>query len=188
MATELTKQEQAILLNIAREAITSQLRTGKPLEPVRKEESLQQRRGCFVTLSQDDQLRGCLGTFTSERPLFSEIAIMAVAAATEDPRFYPMQAEDLDNFSIEISVLSPLRKAKEPDEIIVGLHGIYLEKEGQRGVLLPQVATEHQWDREAFLQHTCLKAGLEKDAWQAADCALYFFTAQIFREAACQHS
>lgn len=108
---------------------------------------------------------------------------MAVAAATEDPRFYPMQAEDLDNFSIEISVLSPLHKTKNPSDIIVGLHGIYLEKDGQRGVLLPQVAVEQHWDRERFLQHTCHKAGLPKDAWQSEDCDIYLFTAQIMKEA-----
>lgn len=182
MGAALTKQDQTILLAIAREAITSQLRTGTLIEPECKEESLNQQRGCFVTLSQDGQLRGCLGTFTSERPLCREVAIMAVAAATEDPRFYPMRAKDLDNFSIEISVLSTLYKTKEPSDIIVGEHGIYLEKDGQRGVLLPQVAIEQQWDRESFLQHTCQKAGLPKDAWQAADCDIYLFTAQIMKE------
>lgn len=182
MGTALTKQEQTLLLGIAREAITSYLRTGTLIEPECKEESLNQQRGCFVTLSQDGQLRGCLGTFTSERPLCKEVAVMAVAAATEDPRFYPMKAEDLDNFSVEISVLSPLRKTKDPGDVIVGMHGIYLEKDGQRGVLLPQVAVEQQWDRESFLQHTCHKAGLATDAWQAEDCDIYLFTAQIMKE------
>ncbi len=186
MGTALTKQEQITLLSIAREAITSHLSTGTLIEPECKEDALNQQRGCFVTLSQEGQLRGCLGTFTSNRPLCQEVAIMAVAAATEDPRFYPMRVEDLDNFSIEISVLSPLRKTNEPTDIIVGLHGIYLEKEGQRGVLLPQVAVEHQWDRESFLQHTCHKAGLDKDAWQAEDCDIYLFTAQIMKEACLQ--
>ncbi len=183
MGTPLTKQEQAVLLGIARDAITSYLRTGTLLEPMRDEESLNQQRGCFVTLSQAGQLRGCIGTFTSERPLCREVAVMAGAAATEDPRFYPMRKDDLDTFSIEISVLSPLRKTKDPAEIIVGLHGIYLEQDGQRGVLLPQVAIEQQWDRETFLQHTCYKAGLAKDAWRAAGCDIYLFTAQIMKEA-----
>lgn len=182
MGTPLTKQEQAVLLGIARDAITSYLRSGTIIEPVQEEESLNQHLGCFVTLSQAGQLRGCIGTFTSERPLCREVAVMAVAAATGDPRFYPMGKEDLDNFSIEISVLSPLRKTKDPTEIIVGLHGIYLEQDGQRGVLLPQVAVEQQWDRETFLQKTCYKAGLSKDAWQAANCDIYLFTAQIMTE------
>lgn len=183
MGTALTKQEQTILLGIAREAIISHLQTGRLIEPECKEASLNQHRGCFVTLSQEGQLRGCLGTFSSDRPLCREVAVMAVAAATEDPRFYPMRIEDLDNFSVEISVLSPLRKTTEPAEIVVGVHGIYLEKDGQRGVLLPQVAVEQQWDRERFLQHTCRKAGLEQDAWQADDCDIYLFTAQIMKEA-----
>jgi uncharacterized protein len=183
MGTPLTKQEQAVLLGIARDAITSYLRTGVLGEPTHESESLNQHLGCFVTLSQADQLRGCIGTFTSQRPLCKEVAVMAVAAATEDPRFYPMGKDDLDNFSIEISVLSPLRKTKDPAEIIVGRHGIYLEQDGQRGVLLPQVAIEQQWDRETFLQHTCYKAGLAKDAWQKAGCDIYLFTAQIMKEA-----
>lgn len=186
MGTPLTKQEQAVLLGIARNAITSYLRTGTIVEPTREEKALNQHLGCFVTLTQADQLRGCIGTFTSERPLCKEVAVMAVTAATEDPRFYPMREDDLDNFSIEISVLSPLRKTKDPAEIIVGVHGIYLEKDGQRGVLLPQVAIEQQWDRETFLQHTCYKAGLKKNDWQTADCNIYLFTAQIMREADCQ--
>ncbi len=183
MGTPLTKQEQTVLLDIARDAITSYLRSGTIVEPVRQETSLNQHLGCFVTLSQAGQLRGCIGTFTSQRPLCKEVSIMAVTAATEDPRFYPMDKDDLDNFSIEISVLSPLRKTNNPAEILVGRHGIYLEKDGQRGVLLPQVAIEQRWDREAFLQHACHKAGLEKDDWQAADCDIYLFTAQIIREA-----
>jgi hypothetical protein len=183
MGTPLTKQEQAVLLGIARDTLTSYLRTGTIIEPAQEEEALNQHLGCFVTLSQADQLRGCIGTFTPERPLCKEVAVMAVAAATKDPRFYPMGKDDLDNFSCEISVLSPLRKTIDPAEIIVGLHGIYLEKDGQRGVLLPQVAVEHQWDLEVFLQHTCRKAGLEKDDWKAADCDIYLFTAQIMREA-----
>ena len=183
MGTPLTKQEQAVLLGIVRDAITSYLRTGVLVEPTHEAESLNQHRGCFVTLSQAGQLRGCIGTFTSQRPLCKEVAVMAVAAATEDPRFYPMGKDDLDNFSIEISVLSPLRKAKDPAEIIVGRHGIYLEQDGQRGVLLPQVAIEQQWDRETFLQHTCYKAGLAKDSWQKAGCDIYLFTAQIMKEA-----
>lgn len=182
MDQPLTRDEQKILLGIAREAITRYLRDGIRIEATCEEANLNQRRGCFVTLAQDDQLRGCIGTFVSEKPLCGEVAAMAIAAATADPRFYPMRKEDLDNFSIEISVLSPLRKTDDPQEIVVGLHGIYLEKDGQRGVLLPQVAVEQGWDREAFLQHTCYKAGLPKEAWRAEDCTIYLFSAQIMKE------
>jgi len=104
---------------------------------------------------------------------------MAVAAATRDPRFYPMKLEDLENFYLEISVLTPLHKISSPEEIIVGEHGIYLEKNFSRGVLLPQVAVEHGWDRETFLRQTCLKAGLHEDAWLEG-AELSIFSAEVF--------
>ena len=107
---------------------------------------------------------------------------MAQASATKDPRFYPLKETDLENFSLEISVLSPLQKIEEIDEIEVGKHGIYIEKSFYRGVLLPQVALEHNWDRLTFLQQTCLKAGLPTDAWQADDADIYVFSAQVFGE------
>jgi hypothetical protein len=104
---------------------------------------------------------------------------MAISAATHDPRFYPMKPDDLQDFSLEISVLSPLRKIASPEEIEVGTHGIYLEKNFCRGVLLPQVAVEHRWDRETFLRQACIKAGLRPDDWKdGAD--IYIFSAQIF--------
>ncbi len=144
--------------------------------------ALNLRKGCFVTIKQRDHLRGCIGNFQSELPLFREVAEMAVASATKDPRFYPMREEDLANFTLEISVLSPLRKVENIEEIEVGRHGIYLEKGYYRGVLLPQVAIEHGWDRETFLKQTCLKAGLPTNAWTAEDTEIYLFSAQIFGE------
>ncbi len=182
MTRPLTRQEQVRLLGIAREAIHRYLSHGTLLEPTCEEDALTQHRGVFVTLTQNGELRGCIGTFFSNRPLCQEVAIMAIAAAAEDPRFYPMDKSDLGNFAVEISVLSPLHKTEDPLEIKVGEHGIYLEQGGQRGVLLPQVAVEHHWDRETFLQNTCTKAGLAKDAWQNPDCDIYLFTAQILKE------
>jgi uncharacterized protein len=93
-----------------------------------------------------------------------------------------LREEDLDNFNLEISVLSPLHKVDDVEEIEVGRHGIYLEKGFYRGVLLPQVATEHGWDRETFLKQTCLKAGLPTDAWEAEDAEIYIFSADVFGE------
>lgn len=182
MDKELNAKEQAILLAIAHKAIESYVRTGQTYNEPREEKTLNRRNGCFVTIKQDDRLRGCIGNFQSELPLFKEVAEMAVASATKDPRFYPMKEEDLDAFQIEISVLSPLHKIEDIAEIEVGKHGIYLEKGYYRGVLLPQVATEHAWDRETFLKQTCLKAGLPTDAWQGEDAAIYIFSAQIFGE------
>jgi len=179
---ELTPKEKACLLAIARQAIDKWVRAGEDYVEPREEKSLNVRSGCFVTIKQNDQLRGCIGNFQSEQPLFKEVAEMARASATKDPRFYPMKAGDLDNFSIEISVLSPLHKIDDIEEIIVGKHGIYLEKGYYRGVLLPQVATEHKWDRNTFLRQTCIKAGLSTEAWKSEDAEIYIFTAQIFGE------
>jgi len=178
----LSENDASILLEIARTAITSLVNKQDYQPTPREEKALNQRSGCFVTIKQGGQLRGCIGNFQSERPLFIEIADMAVASASKDPRFHPLEADELNNFSLEISVLSPLEKIEDVELIEVGTHGIYLEKNFSRGVLLPQVATEYGWDRLTFLQQTCLKAGLSKDAWQEADTDIYIFSAQIIKE------
>lgn len=182
MERQLNDQEKQILLAIARQAILRAVEAGEDYIEPREEKALNQRNGCFVTIKQNGQLRGCIGNFQSELPLFKEVAMMARASATNDPRFYPMSSADLENFILEISVLSPLHKIESFDEIEVGKHGIYIEKSFYRGVLLPQVATEHGWDRDTFLKQTCLKAGLPTDAWQAPDADIYIFSAQIFGE------
>jgi AmmeMemoRadiSam system protein A len=178
----LSENEATVLLSIARETITS-LVLGQEYRPEpREEKALNERSGCFVTIKQNGDLRGCIGSFQSERPLFLEVAGMAAASASKDPRFHPMEEGELDNFSLEISVLSPLQKIEKIEEIEVGVHGIYLEKNFSRGVLLPQVATDHNWDRTTFLQQTCLKAGLPTDSWQGYDAEIYIFSAQIIKE------
>lgn len=182
MEKELNDHEKSTLLAIARQAIETCVRTGSFNAEPREEMALNRRNGCFVTIKQRGQLRGCIGNFQSEHPLFREVAEMAVASATKDPRFYPMKEEDITDFALEISVLSPLRKIDNIQEIEVGRHGIYLEKGFYRGVLLPQVATEHGWDRETFLKQTCLKAGLPTNAYAAEDAGIYVFSAQIFGE------
>ena len=158
------------------------MRSGETFVEPREEKALNARNGCFVTISQNGQMRGCIGNFQSKLPLFKEVAEMAIASATKDPRFFPMKEEDLDHFEVEISVLSPLQKIEDPEEIEVGTHGIYLEKGYYRGVLLPQVASEHGWDRLTFLNQTCVKAGLPTDAWEAEDAEIYIFSAQVFSE------
>ncbi len=170
------------LLNIAREAIVHLLK-GEKYTPIEQAEpALNQRSGCFVTITQNGQLRGCIGNFQSQQPLYREVATMAVAAASQDPRFPPMTRADLDNFSLEITVLSPLKRIDDVNQIEVGVHGIYIIKGLNRGVLLPQVATEYGWDRETFLRQTCVKAGLIDDAWQQPDAEIYIFSGQIIHE------
>ena len=181
MSELLTKEEQKDLLKMARETIVDFVSTGKVPVFEAASPGLNLHSGCFVTVKQHGNLRGCIGNFVSDQPLYLLVQEMAVSAATRDPRFYPMKSADLADFSLDISVLSPLEKAASVEEIEVGVHGIYIVKGSYRGVLLPQVATEYGWDRDQFLQHTCTKAGLPQDAWQG-ECDIYIFSAQVFGE------
>ena len=181
MAELLTKKEQRDLLKIARDTIVSYVSSGVVPAVETTSNGLNLESGCFVTIKQHEQLRGCIGNFVSDKPLYRLVQEMAISAATQDPRFYPMKTGDLEAFDLEISVLSPLQLISSVDEIKVGMHGLYLVKNSYRGVLLPQVATEYGWDRETFLKHTCLKAGLPENAW-SKDCDIYIFSALVFGE------
>ncbi|MFQ5442365.1 MAG: AmmeMemoRadiSam system protein A [Thermodesulfobacteriota bacterium] len=182
----LTKEEKKILLELARGAIEKRLlRGGDPARPVPEDAlrsgGLNEKRGLFVTLHNDGMLRGCIGAFTSEIPLYKKVEEMALSAAFMDPRFAPLEAGELKSVNIEISVLSPLREITDVLEIEIGRHGIYIIDGSARGVLLPQVAVEQGFDREAFLDHTCMKAGLEPGCWKR-DVKILVFEAEIFRE------
>lgn len=179
MTQELSESDKQQLLLVAREAITTYIQCGTTVDTPVSCNTLQEKQGCFVCIKVNGILRGCIGNFTSDKPLFQIVREMAISAATRDPRFYPMKQEDLGNFTLEISVLSPLVKIGTPEEIQIGTHGVYLEKNFCRGVLLPQVAAEQSWDRDTFLSQTCIKAGLRPDDWkEGAD--IYVFSAQIF--------
>ena len=141
---------------------------------------LEQRRGAFVTLHRKGSLRGCIGIVMPIKPLNEAIREMALSAAFGDPRFMPLRAEELRGLEIEISVLTPLREIEDPDEIEVGIHGLMIVKGRHSGLLLPQVATENRWDRETLLDNTCLKAGLQPDAWREPDATIYAFSADVF--------
>lgn len=179
MAEFLTKREQKQLLKIARDTIVAYVPSGNVPTIESTSKGLNLQSGCFVTIKQKGQLRGCIGNFVSDQPLFKLVQEMAVSAATRDPRFYPMKAFDLDEFELDISVLSPLEKALSVEEIKVGTHGIYIVKGSYRGVLLPQVATDYGWGRDEFLRHTCIKAGLPEDAWMG-ECEIFIFSALVF--------
>lgn len=181
MAEMLTKKERSELLKIARDTIVAYVSGGTIPAVAATSRGVNLESGCFVTIKQHGQLRGCIGNFVSDQPLYRLVQEMAVSAATRDPRFYPMKPQDLNDFDLEISVLSPLERIASLDEIQVGTHGLYIVKNSYRGVLLPQVATEYGWDRETFLKHTCLKAGLPENAWKK-DCDIYVFSALVFGE------
>ncbi len=126
------------------------------------------------------RLRGCIGFIEARKPLARTVEEMAVAAALQDPRFPPLREEELKEISLEISVLTPLRKTADVGQIEVGTHGLYVRKGSRAGLLLPQVATEYGWDRDTFLKETCRKAGLAPDAWRDPETEIYLFSADVF--------
>lgn len=178
----LSQDEKTTLLQLARSAIETHLTGEDDPPPLNLTEGLGRRGGAFVTLHKDGDLRGCIGTFTSDEPLYMTVAEMAVSAATRDPRFHPVTTEELDHVTLEISVLSPLREVAGPDEIEVARHGLYIIRGDNAGVLLPQVATEWGFDTLRFLDATCEKAGLPAGCWEEEGTRILVFEAEVFGE------
>ena len=176
----LNEYEKDTLHKIAYESIKSKLENRPFSLEYEITPNLAQKRGAFVTLHKFGELRGCIGNIVGIEPLHETVKNMARAAAFEDPRFVPLQYEELKDIDIEISVLSPLKRIKDINEIQVGKHGIYLRKGYNSGLLLPQVATEYNWDRLTFLDQTCLKAGLYPGCWKEKDTEIYIFSADVF--------
>jgi len=137
--------------------------------------------GAFVTIKRKGRLRGCIGNFEATVPLGKMVQDMARAAAFEDPRFPPVSEPELAQLRFEISILSP-RAPIAPDDVVVGVHGLYITRGRHRGVLLPQVPLEWGWDRLTYLDELCLKAGIPEGSWQLPDTKLEAFTAQIIEE------
>lgn len=177
----LSREQQDFLLQLARKAILTYLEEKKPLEIEPKDKMLREKRGAFVTLKHSDQLRGCIGYPIPHKPLYETVIDAAVSAVTQDFRFQPLKLEELPKTKIEISVLSPPEPVRDISEIEVGRHGIIISKGLNKGLLLPQVPTEYGWDRETFLNHGCLKAGLEQDAWRKG-VHIEVFSAQVFSD------
>ncbi len=176
-----SEQEKKLLLELARDSITSKL-LNKELPSLNLGFAAAQRPGAaFVTLHCNGQLRGCIGHIRAVRPLAETIQEMALAAAFEDPRFYPLQEAELTELEIEISVLSPMERLKDPNELVIGRDGLFIVQGFSSGLLLPQVATEQGWNKEQFLAGVCQKAGLPSDAWRKS-AELYVFQAEIFQE------
>ena len=174
----LSPQSRTTLLDIARKTLAGYVKTGKAPRLDQDDPELQGLNGAFVSLHKGGQLRGCIGNFRSSDPLYRTISEMTISAAARDPRFAPVNEDELDEIDVEISVLSPLRRIEDIEEIEVGKHGIYITKGLHRGVLLPQVAERYGWDRITFLEQTCLKAGLSPDDWKKAK--IQIFSAEIF--------
>lgn len=176
----LNQGEKKTLRHIARTVVENKAR-GKPVPEFKIESPiLTENRGAFVTIHKRGQLRGCIGYIEGHGPLHKTVEDMAEAAAFRDPRFTPVRENELPELEFEISVLTPLRRIKDVDEIQVGKHGIYIKKGWFSGLLLPQVAAEYGWDRQTFIEHTCQKAGLPSNAWKEKDTEIYIFSADIF--------
>jgi AmmeMemoRadiSam system protein A len=169
------------LLSIARNAIHAAV-SGTAAPALPDAAILSEERGLFVTLMHGGRLRGCIGRIHADVPLSSLLPLMAVASATEDPRFPAVSAGELASLHIEISLLTPLAPFVDPASIEIGRHGLMVYARGRRGVLLPQVATEYGWGAEEFLAQTCRKAGLPADAWKEPGVAVQTFESEIIAE------
>jgi len=175
--------QKQTLLKIARDTVEAIITGGSVQKPKSDDPELNTHCGCFVTLKNQDRLRGCIGQFTSDSPLIELVVEMAKASATSDPRFFAdrITSDELDQLDIEISVLSPLKRTDDPSSLRLGVDGIYIKKGCASGCFLPQVATETGWSKEEFLSYCCAhKAGLAPDAWKDADTEIYLFTAEVF--------
>jgi AmmeMemoRadiSam system protein A len=179
----LNYKQQQKLLNIARQTLESYLRDKKKPEIKVKDSALEEKLGAFVTLRKNGQLKGCLGEFESEKPLYQVIQDKVIAAAVNDPRFKPLTYQEIKNVRIEISVLSPRQKIYDWQQIELGKHGVVIKRDLRSGTFLPQVAQESGWDLETFLANLCWhKAGLPPDYYKESEAEIYTFTAQVFGE------
>jgi AmmeMemoRadiSam system protein A len=176
----LSPDEKQILRDLARTTIENTSKGAEIASVSTASEKLNGRYGAFVTIYKKGMLRGCIGSLEPSGPLHKTVAEMAKAAACRDPRFRPVSADELQYIELEISVLTPLKEIKDPEEIVVGLHGLVVSKGHRSGLLLPQVAAERGWGRVTFLEETCRKAGLPKDAWMEKDARILIFSADIF--------
>ena len=180
---EPTLKEKKILLEIARASINSVFTGEKIPEPdYEKHPLFKSYAGAFVTLTQQGVLRGCIGYIVSDQPLFKTVCEAAVQASQHDPRFQPVRQSEIKNLSIEISILSEPFPLNSYDEIEIGKHGLILEENGRRGLLLPQVPVEHHMNREQYLDAICRKTGLPTEHWKTKQLKLSGFTATVFSE------
>jgi AmmeMemoRadiSam system protein A len=179
----LTLADRAALLGIARGAILAHLGVA-PAPALPASGALAEPRGAFVTLHVEGELRGCIGTFGPQGSLAATVARMAVAAASEDPRFPALRPGELGDLDVAVSVLGPPRPIADPRTIEIGRQGLLVSRGFHRGTLLPKVAVEHGWGAEEFLKHTCLKAGLPPRAWEEPDVTIEVFEAEEFGEGA----
>jgi MEMO1 family protein len=171
------------MLKYARQAIEQYIKTKSLIKIEDKEKIFDDNYGIFVTLKEAGELRGCIGSIEAVFPLRQGIPELACSAAFSDYRFSPVEEKELKDIDIEISILSPNKRIKSADEIVMGTHGVIVKKGGKTGLFLPQVAKETGWTKEQFLNELCSqKAGLPAGAWKDKDTELYIFTVYNFSE------
>jgi AmmeMemoRadiSam system protein B/AmmeMemoRadiSam system protein A len=179
----LTEQEKSELLTLARKSAEYAVQTNKPYDPpASKSETLNQEYGAFVTINEGGMLRGCIGYTSPIKPLYITVRDTAAYAAMRDPRFRPVSAAELSQLEYEISVLSPLSRVTDIEQIKVGRDGLFMKNGDDEGLLLPQVPVEQNWDRQTFLEQTCAKAGMRHDCWKDENTDIFKFTAVVFGE------
>jgi AmmeMemoRadiSam system protein B/AmmeMemoRadiSam system protein A len=179
----LSEQDKNELLALARKSVEHAIENQKAYDPpASSSEALNQERGAFVTLKEEGQLRGCIGYTSPIKPLYMTVRDTATLAAVRDPRFQPVAASELPRLHYEVSVLSPLRRVTDIEQIHVGQHGLIMKNGDSEGLLLPQVPVEQRWDRHTFLEQTCIKAGMKPDCWKDEDTDIFMFTAVVFDE------
>jgi AmmeMemoRadiSam system protein A len=177
----LSEADRRTLLELARQAIVEAVCHGRLLGSIPPSALLERQCGVFVSLHVKGKLRGCIGMIEGRGRLGEGIVHCAASAALEDPRFTRMKPEEIENLEIEISLLTPLEPIRA-EEVEIGTHGLLVELGGRSGLLLPQVAVEHHLDRERFLEETCWKAGLPRDAWKDPKTKIYGFRCEIVSE------
>jgi AmmeMemoRadiSam system protein A len=175
----LDEEEKTELLRIAQSALEMYVTENRVYNSLTDNPKFIGKKGAFVTLKKKGRLRGCIGFIEPALPLNQTIVHAAIYAASRDARFKPVQSSELEDIEVEISVLTPLRKIENPKEVKVGTHGLVITKGDRKGLLLPQVPVENRWSRRTFLEQTCYKAGLPKDAWRSG-ADIYVFEAIVF--------
>jgi AmmeMemoRadiSam system protein A len=179
----LSEPEKSELLALARKSVEYVVQEKYAYEPpANASATLNQEHGAFTTLKKSGVLRGCIGYTSAEKPLYITVRDTATLAAMRDPRFSPVTASELPSLQYEISVMSPLRRVTDIQQIKVGQHGLLMKNGDSEGILLPQVPVEQGWDRNTFLEQTCAKAGMRSGCWRDEDTDIFSFTAVVFGE------
>lgn len=182
---ELNREQQIKLLKLARKTIAGYFNEENSTENYVKDfsdEIFKEICGAFVTIHSNRRLRGCIGNIKGVKSIPETVVEMSRASAFRDPRFPPLSREEFENVDLEISIMSPIEEVRDISEIVIGRDGLIISNGIRSGLLLPQVATEQNWDLGQFLENTCYKAGLPADAWQWKDTRIEKFSAQVFGE------